>query len=100
MNYDGDTEEARPRLRRDGGKALAHRQASIEEGLGRLDSELDRLGEAVAPILGPERPSPALAGGGSSDEPGSDLGRALEHYSSRLNQLTSRLSYLTDRLDL
>jgi hypothetical protein len=105
MTWDGDSaEEPRldspHRLRRDGSASVDSRMERVDKALAGLDNELDRIGERLLPVLGPERPSPALAGGGSSDEPGSDLGRALEHYADRMQALTSRLSYLTDRLDL
>lgn len=92
-------EDADPR-RLETGKALVHRQRAIEEALNRLDTEEDRLAETLAPVLGPERPSPALAGGGSADDPGSDLGRALEHYASRIDAYAARLAYTIDRIDL
>lgn len=87
-------------LRRDGSRSLAHRQEAIDKGLALLDEQLDRAASLLTPVLGPERPSPALQGSQPGDAPGSELGLALDSYSRRLGVLTGRLSYLCDRIDL
>jgi hypothetical protein len=80
-------------------RSLPRRQERLEKGLAVLDECLDRLAERLDPVIGPEHPSPALAGGGPTED-SSDLGRALDHYADRLEMLTGRLGYLTDRIDL
>jgi hypothetical protein len=93
-------EEDRP-LRRDGSApGLSHRIDALNRELARYDEQVDRAADLLRPVLGPERPSPALSGQAAPEEPTSDLGRFLDESAQRLAVLTGRLSYLLGRVDL
>lgn len=102
MSYEGrserDWDEERPQRPQES-RSLPRRQERLEKALAVLDERLDRLAERLDPVIGPERPVTALAGGGPQED-SSDLGRALDHYADRLELLAGRLGHLTERIDL
>jgi hypothetical protein len=102
-SYDEARESRERPLRRDGSRptdGLAGRQDRISREQSRLEESIDLLGERLGPVLGPERPSAALAGGDSTEDRGSDLGRFLEHVATREEMHVARLRNLIERIDL
>jgi hypothetical protein len=94
-------EDPRRVMRRDGSApGLSHRIDALNRELARYEEQVDRAADLLRPILGPERPSPALNGQAVPEEPTSDLGRFLDEAAGRLGVLTGRLSYLLGRVDL
>jgi hypothetical protein len=82
------------------GDALGGRQKRIWEATESLDNALDTLSQRIAPVLLPERTSPALAGiAGDSDER-SDLGGFLDQLHDQLVRLGYRAAELSERTDL
>lgn len=104
MSRDHDTIDAAqddydPRRKR-ARQGLDERQDRLSKEQARMDEALDLLEERLVAILGPERPSPALARLDASEDTGSALMGFLEHITDREAGMADRLRRLIDRIDL
>lgn len=92
--------EESPRRGRDR-VAVGERFGRVDKHIAQLDNQLDELAERLGMVLGPERPTAALAGvPRDPDSPDSQLSQWLEGANMRLASLNYRLRGIAERIDL
>ena len=91
--------ERSPARRR--GASASGGMEQVEKQVMRLSELVSRLDDRLTPVLGPDRPTPAIAGLASQDVPEtSPMVRWLDETSERLGHTAGRLQYLLDRVEL
>lgn len=98
--YDPEETRTRPMRDRDAPPTVADRIDQLDKLLHVIGEQVDRASERLSPILRPERPIPALAGGGGADDVSSEVSARLSRIAGHADHLGRGLRELLDRVDL
>lgn len=90
----------RPMRDRDAPTSVAERVDELDKLLHTVGEQIERAADRLGPILRPERPVPALAVGGSTDDVSSELSARLSRIAGHADHLGRNLRELLDRVDL